>query len=126
MSNLAKHVLIVDDDEGIRRSLARIMRRRGYNVETAGDGDSAVELSKSVRPDLWIIDIRMPGIDGIEMFVRVRANDPQASAIFMTADSPSNRVNDALAVGAHAVFAKPLDIDALVCEIDQLENADSN
>lgn len=113
MTEAVKRVLIVDDDDGIRRSLARIMRCKGFEVETAGDGESAVLVSCQFDPHLLLLDIRMPGIDGIETFERIRSERPHVSAIFMTAYSSSVRVDKAISLGAISVMSKPLDIESL-------------
>ncbi len=126
MTAAVARVLIVDDDDGIRRSLARVIRNVGYDVDTAEDGLAAVESAKSFRPDLLVIDLRMPGIDGVEAYRRIRVDDPEVAAIFMTAYSSANLVEDAFGLGAHQVLSKPIDIDRLVASIDQITQADSN
>lgn len=122
----AKRVLIVDDDDGIRRSLARIMRCKGFAVETAPDGESALASARTFHPHLLLLDIRMPGIDGVEAFRQIRAENTRVSAIFMTAYSSSTRISEAFELGAFSVLSKPLQIDTLVSNIDQLRKAISN
>ncbi len=121
-----KRVLIVDDDEGIRRSLARVVRQQGYDVDTAEDGLAAIESARGFRPDLLLMDVRMPGIDGVEAYRRIRADDPEVAAIFMTAYSSAVLVQDAIQLGAHEVVSKPLDLDSLVNRIGQITQVDPN
>jgi DNA-binding NtrC family response regulator len=107
-------LLIVDDDEGIRRSLARIMRSKGFDVELAGDGESAVELARRFRPQLLILDIRLPGMDGVATFSAIREELPAVPAVFMTAFAASDRAVAAHELGGISVFSKPLDIPSVV------------
>lgn len=113
MISPAERVLLVDDDPGIRRSLARIIRAKGYQVDIACDGESAVSLAREFCPQLLIMDIRMPGIDGVEAFEQIRVDHPDVPAIFMTACSSSHRVARALEIGALSVLPKPLDLERL-------------
>ncbi len=124
-----KRVLIADDDAGIRHSLARIMRCKGLEVETACDGRAAVDLSGRFAPDLLLLDIRMPEVDGVEAFEQIRATRPEVTAILMTAYSSSGQVDRAIQLGALSVLPKPLDIDCLGRLVDvalQRERADQS
>ncbi len=105
----SKRVLIVDDDSGIRRSLSRILRSKQLTTFEAADGLEAVEIVKNESPDLAILDIRMPGIDGVETFRKIRELKPSMPAIFMTAYSSSERAVAATAAGALCVLMKPLE-----------------
>ena len=115
MANGQKRILIVDDDEAIRNSLARILRRTAHEILLAKDGNDALELVVSgYKPDLLIIDIRMPGMDGIEAFQKLRQHCPSLIAIFMTAYSSSKKTLEAQQRGALSILAKPLDISRLL------------
>jgi two-component system response regulator HydG len=116
-------MLIVDDDEGIRRSLSRIMRSKGFDVELAGDGESAVELACRFRPQVLILDIRLPGMDGVATFSAIRQELPSVAAVFMTAYAASDRAQAAHDQGGISVFRKPLDISAVV---ELAQNASSS
>ncbi len=109
-----KRVLIIDDDAGIRSSLSRVIRASGYTVEVACDGLSAVEIAHRFYPDLLLIDIRMPGIDGVETFKQIRRDHPSIAAIFMTAFSASELAAEAESFGAISVLSKPLDLRSLI------------
>lgn len=111
MSTAKKSILVVDDDDGIRKSLARILSAAGHQVQLAKDGFEAIEICRQFVPDLLLIDIRMPGIDGIETFRRLRHEIPTLVAIFMTAYAGSEKTLEAEELGALSVQAKPLDID---------------
>jgi DNA-binding NtrC family response regulator len=120
MQKPAERVLVVDDDAGIRHSLARIIRVQGYDVDTAADGKSAIAAAKSFRPHLLIIDIRMPEIDGVEAFEQILDQHPGLPAIFMTANSSSSRISRAIEIGAVSVFTKPLDLQRLTELVDDV------
>jgi DNA-binding NtrC family response regulator len=117
MSNVNKRILVVDDDAGIRTSLARILRAAGHHVRVAKDGFEAIEISAEFDPGLLLVDLRMPGIDGVDTFRQLRQQIPSLVAIFMTAYSGSVRAPGATEEGALLVQSKPLDIDALLATV---------
>lgn len=112
--NARKRVLIVDDDEIIRKSLARILRANAFQTAEAHDGSSALKEIQRQQPDLVIMDIRMPGIDGVETFKRIRAELPNVPAIFMSAYSSSDRAQAANEAGGITVLSKPFKIDSML------------
>lgn len=119
-----RRILIVDDDEGIRRSLSRILRTAGHHVCIAKDGYEAIEVAKDFKPHLLLIDIRMPGIDGVETFHQIRDEAPSLAAIFMTAYASSEKNAEAEERGAISVLSKPLDVEHLLSLVDlSLEKA---
>src|SRR5262245_10651453 len=80
-------VMVVDDDAGGAYSLARIIKLLGYPVETAPDGPSALELARRIRPEVAFIDLRMPGMDGVELAERLKAEGLVTHIIAATAYS---------------------------------------
>lgn len=113
--NESMRLLIVDDEPGMLRTLRRIMSVKGFKVETAASGEEAVERTGTWRPDCILMDIRMPGMNGVEAFQRIKAQFPGTRVVFMTAYAGSSLVEEALREGGLGVYPKPLDIDAL-CE----------
>lgn len=109
-----KRVLIVDDDENIRKSLARILRLNSFETIEAPDGIAALLEIEKTRPDLVILDIRMPGIDGVETFSRIRKQLPNVPAIFMSAYSASDRAKAADDLGGLSVLAKPFKVESML------------
>ena len=107
-------VLVVDDDSNIRRSLTRILRSQGFEVVEAENGHAALAAIEHGPLDLVILDIRMPGIDGVETFRLIRERLPQVPGIFMTAYSSSSRAEIADKLGGIEVLAKPLQVDLLL------------
>ena len=111
-------MLIVDDEEGMRKTLRRIMIAKGFEVLVAIDGRQAIKLAEEFQPEILLMDIRMPGINGVEAFREIKLNCPDAVAIFMTAYSTSELSEEAIDEGAVDVLSKPLNIDNL-CELIQ-------
>jgi CheY-like chemotaxis protein len=112
--NAAKRILIVDDDAGVRHSLARILRTSGHVVELAADGEEGITKGEAFQPDVLLVDIRMPGIDGIETHRQLHQRFPQMVAISMTAYASSDKTRQAIECGAVSVLSKPLNIKHLM------------
>jgi DNA-binding NtrC family response regulator len=106
-------VLVVDDEPGMRRTLSRVLKARGYQVETADDGLSDVDAAAEFRPDCILMDLRMARHEGIEAFRRIKPVCPNAFVIFMTAYSSGELTGQAVGVGAVEVLAKPLELEHL-------------
>ncbi len=105
--------LVVDDDSGMRKSLVRIMKARGYDVSSAASGEEAVEVADAEDPDCVLMDIKMPGMNGVEAFARIRERHPETFVVFMTAYASSSLVDKARLEGAVDVVSKPFDVDSL-------------
>lgn len=82
-----KKLLIADDEPGIRKLYERELRREGYEVHMASSGQEAVKLAREVRPDLVVMDIRMPGMDGIEALNRILEEQNELPVVINTAYS---------------------------------------
>ena len=86
-------ILVVDDDENVTNMLRRALSFDGYAVATAGDGTDALKKTLEFGPDLVVLDIMMPGIDGVEVARRLRAGDPQLAILMLTArDAAADQV----------------------------------
>jgi two-component system response regulator HydG len=109
-------MLIVDDEEGMRKTLRRIMVAKGFDVQVAIDGHQAISLAETFQPEILLMDVRMPGLNGVEAYREIKVNCPDAVAIFMTAYSTSELSQEAIDEGAMDVLAKPLDVDNL-CDL---------
>ncbi|MBW2306806.1 MAG: response regulator [Deltaproteobacteria bacterium] len=110
-------ILIVDDDPGMTETLADILCDKGYGVNVAGDGYKAIEKGKEGRYDVALMDIKMPGLNGVETFEKFKQISPLTSVIMMTAYSVGELVKEALMKGAYDVIYKPLDIEKLITMI---------
>jgi DNA-binding NtrC family response regulator len=107
-------ILIVDDEERIRTILAAILAGEGYQVETAGDGIEALERGAAFRPDVLIVDLQMPRMDGIETISRFKERVPHAAAIILTAHGSIQSAVQAIKSGAYDYLTKPFDNDQLL------------
>jgi CheY-like chemotaxis protein/GAF domain-containing protein/PAS domain-containing protein len=118
-------VLVVDNDERVRRSAHAILGRFGCVVETARDGQEALTMARLSSYDVMLADIRLPDLNGYEVFYRLRQIQPQARVILMTAYGydPSHSIVKARQEGLRSVLYKPFRIDQL---LDALENPDSS
>jgi two-component system response regulator HydG len=112
-------ILIVDDDPGHRITLKTITRSWGYAVETADDGEAAVQRVKSEAVDLILMDVRMAGMSGIQALAQIRAYNPSIPVIIMTAYSSVESAVEALKAGAYDYLIKPLDFEALKLTIER-------
>ncbi|MCD6161432.1 MAG: sigma-54-dependent Fis family transcriptional regulator [candidate division Zixibacteria bacterium] len=102
-------ILVVDDELSIRISLGDLLRRDGYRVEAAESGESALEILKAQSFDLLMVDVKMPGIDGLEMLKRVKENDPDTTVVMMTAYGSVDSAVQAMKLGAIDYVVKPFD-----------------
>ena len=112
------NVLVVDDLRSIRLTLSGILEDEGYNVVMAENGYQAIEAAKQTPFDLIFMDIKMPGINGVQTFREIRKINPGAVVIMMTAYSVEDLVREALGEGAYGVVYKPFDIEKIVGMID--------
>ena len=107
-------VLVVDDNEDLLETFSMILKRRGFYVETAEDGVSAVDKFKEQTFDVTLMDIVMPKMNGVEAFRKIREMHPGAAIILMTAYSEEELIQMAEDEGAHQVIHKPIRIDQLI------------
>lgn len=101
------NVLVVDDEEILRSLLDKILKREGYSVHLAASGREALEILEASPIDIVVSDIKMPGMDGIELLKIVKENHPDVSIIMMTAYADTYSVKDALLLGADDYVTKP-------------------
>ena len=115
-------ILIVEDDELNRDSLRRLLRRRGFEIALAVDGHEGVAAAKSETPDLILMDMSLPGIDGWEVTRRLKG-DPATRAtpiIALTAHAMASDRGKALEAGCDDYDTKPIDLDRLLPKIQAL------
>ena len=108
------NILVVDDLKGSRLTLGGILEDEGHNVVLAENGYQAIEAARQISFDLIFMDIKMPGINGVQTFREVKKINPRAAVIMMTAYSVEDLVREALEEGAYAVIYKPFDIEHVV------------
>ncbi|MBD3162215.1 MAG: response regulator, partial [Candidatus Eisenbacteria bacterium] len=107
------HVLVVDDDEAIRDSCRQTLERSGYEVETVCDGAEALRAIHARRPDLVLLDLRMPGLDGTEFLQRLRETNEDLDVIVITGYSSVESAVECMRLGAYDYLSKPFDAETL-------------
>ncbi|XVV08481.1 response regulator transcription factor [Actinoplanes sp. CA-131856] len=113
-------ILVVDDDAAVRDSLARTLRFEGYQVDTAENGEQAVEVARAAAPDAMVLDVSMPVLDGLEACRRLRAEGLLLPVLMLTArDSVGDRVAG-LDAGADDYLVKPFALQELLARIRAL------
>jgi signal transduction histidine kinase len=104
-------VLLIDDEEVVLDSCTRMLRGGNYEVKTAMDGAKGVALAKEFQPDLVIVDLKMPGISGLEVLEQIQALDPTISSIMLTGFATVGSAVDAMKKGACDFLPKPITPD---------------
>ena len=112
-------ILIVDDEPQIRRILAALLAERGHKTETAESGEEALLKRAGFRPDIVLLDVNLPEMDGIEALKRLLADDPQLACIMMTAYGSIRSAVEAMRIGAFDYLSKPFDNDELLLTIER-------
>lgn len=118
----AARVLIVDDEVNMRKTLSDILRDDGYEVAAAATGEEAVALCAKERFDIVLMDVRMPGMNGVEAFREVRRHQEGGRVILMSAYALEDLKQAALDEGAIAFLAKPLDLQKTVQLIEDVKD----
>ncbi len=114
----SKRILIVDDEQHISFILQNILEDAGYDISTADNGISALEVIKRRKPDLIITDINMPYMDGLSLLEIVRNIHPEIKNIIMTGSDNQSYYQKAKACGVIHYFTKPVDFENLRIKID--------
>ncbi|HIP53549.1 MAG TPA: nitrogen regulation protein NR(I) [Chromatiales bacterium] len=117
MSGKGCHVWVIDDDRSIRWVLEKALNRVGMEVRTFTSGDEVLQALNTGRPDVVVSDIRMPGMDGLQLLERIRASQPGLPVIIMTAHSDLDSAVSAYDGGAFEYLPKPFDVDEAVDQV---------
>ncbi|MHB9155232.1 MAG: response regulator [Endomicrobiales bacterium] len=107
-------ILIVDDESGITDVSNRILKSKGYSVMTAASGEEALEILENETFDLALIDLRMPGIDGMELLRRIKKLYPTTEVVIITAEVTIESAIESLKLGAFDYILKPFNLSELV------------
>lgn len=113
-----KTILIVDDQYGIRVLLDEVFRKEGYQTYQASNGKQAIALAEERKPDLVILDMKIPGMDGLEILRRIKTLNKKIQVIMITAYGELDLIQEAMQLGALTHFTKPFDIDELRIRVD--------
>ncbi len=109
MNHSGARVLIVDDDRDISRMLAALIKKEGLTGMVANDGETALEMVRREVPDLLLVDVMMPGIDGMEVLKQVKETDPRLPVVLITAHAEIPTAVAAMRAGAFDYLSKPFD-----------------
>jgi CheY-like chemotaxis protein len=119
MIKTAPSILVVDDEPDIRENLRDILTDLGYSVDTAPDGLSALALVRDKHYDVALLDLRMPGMDGLELYRRIKELRADTVAMIVTAYATDETAQAALEAGAWKIVSKPVDLSFLMRLIDE-------
>ena len=108
------HILVVDDSISMCKSMALVLERNSYAVTIAIDGLEAMDRVRERHFDVTFMDIKMPVMDGVETYRRIKRIRPDPMVIMMTAYAVENLVDEALKEGAYSVLYKPLDMEKVL------------
>lgn len=119
---MSKKILIVDDESNIVISIEFLMKQAGYQVEIANNGEDALEKVAAFQPDLVLLDVMMPKINGFEVSRRIRENSAwhDIKIIMLTAKGREVEVTKGLALGADAYIIKPFSTRELMAEVKHI------
>lgn len=111
------HVLLVDDEADFRATATTLFKKRGFDVATAANGKEALETLKESETDVVLLDVRMPGMDGLEALYKMKKVKPDVEVIMLTGYGSPNSALTGLREGAFAYLTKPCDLDLLSLKI---------
>ncbi|TET11318.1 response regulator [Candidatus Aerophobetes bacterium] len=116
-----KNILVVNDEQAIRQILANMLKDRGYNIFMAEDGYKAIEKVKEISFAITFLDMRMPGIDGVQTLKEIKKISPQTKVIMMTGYPDKNLEKEAIKQGAYTVIYKPFDRKKVMAIVEKLD-----
>lgn len=119
MSTTTPSILVVDDEVDTCSNLSDILTDMGYNVDVAHDGPSAIELVTRKAYDVALLDLKMPGMDGLTLYREIKKVRASTVAIVVTAYASSGTASEALSAGAWQVLSKPVDLSKLLNLVNQ-------
>jgi DNA-binding response OmpR family regulator len=118
-------VLVVDDDRRMVRTICDILKVKGYEASAAYTGEEAVEKVKSDQPDCVLMDIKMPGINGVEALQLIKGMAPDLPVVLMSAYTTEAQVEEAKQLGADTVLTKPIDLQMVFSFLALLRKEES-
>ena len=122
MTTIAKRILIIEDDPSFSRAINHIVEKEGYEVNTASNGMTGLRMVKESPPDILILDVMLPGLDGFEICSQLRAEEVTAKLpiIMLSAKGQETDKATGLKVGANEYLTKPVDRTLLLEKITSL------
>ncbi len=114
---MAKQILVVDDEDRVVQSIADVLGDEGFHVSIARSGEEAIQAFQSEEPDVTLLDIWMPGMDGIEVLKRLKWIVPDCQVIMISGHATISTAMTAVKLGAFDFIEKPLSLDVLLSTI---------
>ncbi len=111
-------ILLVDDEVVFTNNISKLLANRGYRVTVVYDGESAIRALEKERFDVVVLDLRMPGIDGITTLAAIKKLGLFTEILLLTGHGSMNTAVEAMKLGAYDYLSKPCDIDELVAKIE--------
>ncbi|MGA8281760.1 MAG: response regulator, partial [Desulfobacterales bacterium] len=112
-------IMVVDDEERFLASTKKLLEKKGYTVETAAGGAEALDKLIMVQPHVIILDVKMPGMDGIETLKEIKARFPLIEVIMLTGHGTVESAVTGLKSGAFDYLIKPIDVDDLLGKAEE-------
>jgi two-component system nitrogen regulation response regulator NtrX len=114
VTRAAHRILVVDDEPGIRQALGQLLEYEGYEVRSAAGGPQGLAEYDAFRPHLVFLDVKMAGLDGLEVLRRLRERDPDATVVMISGHATIQTAVEATQLGAYDILEKPLDTDRVL------------
>ncbi len=115
-----KTILLVDDEANLRATLTLILQREGYQTRAAANGREAIELLTSSKSDLILLDLKMPGIDGMQLLQEIHRLDPNIPVLILTANASLDMAVHAIRSGAQGYLLKPIEPEQIILRIREI------
>lgn len=122
MSEQQIKVLVIEDDEYSRDALAHLLASEGYDAQSAHDGEAGLEKAKETNPDVIVLDLNLPGIDGKQVIKMIRGDESIASIpILVVTGDDDKAAQAAVDIGADGYLTKPVEFDTLIGAITNIQ-----
>ncbi len=115
-----ERILIIEDDRALRDGLEMNFQLRGYEVVTAADGDEGLQLAFDARPDLIILDLMLPGLNGLEILTELRAREQRVPVLILSARDTVDQKIEGLGLGADDYVTKPFELPELMARAEAM------
>ncbi len=114
------NILIIDDEKNIRHSLAVILRDEGHAIQSAASGEAGLDLIRKNPPHLVLLDVKLPGLDGIQILERIKSDYPEIDVLMISGNSDINTAVQAVKLGAYDFMEKPLSLPKVVIAVKNI------
>ena len=104
-----RKILVIDDERDLREVMTEVLETAGYRAFSAANGADGVRLNERENPDVIVLDLRMPGMDGIETLRRIREQDSEVSVVILTANGNSETIREAVGLTVSEYLSKPFE-----------------